>query len=473
MDPMTIIGTLGDKGLLLVVAAIGAYSWFTVWLAGGSVFAILGAVITNILLILLAICLLLVTGAVVMYVWSSMGSGGPSDWTPYIEVKDVALKTKYANSKIPMETAYEAYIKGKLDFKGDVYEIMQKHRYDIFQMRFNLEHGRFLLSKFIPMILTHTIDIDKKEIGDVYNRGNDFYRYFLGPRMLYTSGLFFNEEESLETAQDNKMNIACQKIHLKRGEKLLDIGCGWGTFICYAAEKFGAITTGVTISKEGAKYAQNLIEQGKFSESKTREQLIGDENLRGQANVLCMDYREIPAGKWDKITCFEMAEHVGVKNFQTFLSIVNDRLEDDGIFYLQIAGLRRPWIFEDFLWGLFMNKYIFPGADASCPLNWYVSQAETAGFEVRSVETIGIHYSKTLKHWYDNWLSNKEKIMKDYGDYWFRLWSIFLAWSVIAAGQGTATCYQIVLHKNTSSYNRKKFIGIRPWTSFREKNIKI
>lgn len=107
-----------------------------------------------------------------------------------------------------------------------------------------------------------------------------------------------------------------------------------------------------------------------------------------KAEVKLLDYRDIPLEKWDKITCFEMAEHVGVKNFQVFLKVVTDRLKDDGIFYLQIAGLRRNWQFEDLIWGLFMNKYIFPGADASTPLAWYIAQCERAGFEVHSTHTV-------------------------------------------------------------------------------------
>ena len=87
--------------------------------------------------------------------------------------------------------------------------------------------------------------------------------------------------------------------------------------------------------------------------------------------------------------------------------------------------------------------------------------ASQAGFEIRSIETIGIHYSRTINKWYDNWLSNKDLVIGKYGQYWFRLWSMFLAWSTIASGQGSATCYQIVLNKNTSSFPRKMFIGKR------------
>merc|ERR1719487_3220682 len=123
-----------------------------------------------------------------------------------------------------------------------------------------------------------------------------------------------------------------------------------------------------------------------------------------------MDYRDIPAQKWDKISCLEMAEHVGVRKFSGFLDQVSGMLEDDGVFYLQIAGLRRAWQWEDFVWGLFMGKYIFPGADASCPLGWVVSKLEASGFEVVNVDTVGVHYSATIQRWYENWIGNEDYI---------------------------------------------------------------
>jgi len=166
-----------------------------------------------------------------------------------------------------------------------------------------------------------------------------------------------------------------------------------------------------------------------------------------------------------------MAEHVGIANFQLFLGNVRDMLTDDGIFYMQVAGLRKGSNWEDTQWGLFMSRYIFPGADASTPLFWYVKQLEMAGFEVRSVETVGRHYSHTLKAWYYNWMKNKDKPeLAKYAGVWkgdaqlphvkgnlSRLWEIFLSWSTIAAGQGSATCYQIVAHKNKYDYPRERF----------------
>lgn len=142
---------------------------------------------------------------------------------------------------------------------------------------------------------------------------------------------------------------------------------------------------------------------------------------------------------------------------------VYDLLEDDGVFYLQIAGLRRAWQHEDLCWGLFMGKYVFPGADASCPLAWVIEQAEAAGFEIHTSETVGIHYSMTIKRWYDNWnkAENKAAIIKKYGEHWWRKWAWFLGWSVISPEQGSASCYQIVMHKNTRNFDRKQYLHER------------
>ena len=160
-----------------------------------------------------------------------------------------------------------------------------------------------------------------------------------------------------------------------------------------------------------------------------------------------------------------MAEHVGIKYFKKFMKQCYDMLEDDGIFYLQIAALReRDSAFqklnqEDLVWGLFMNEYIFSGADASMPLNWDLKRIEKVGFEVHSVENIGIHYSKTIHFWYKNWMSNRDKVLAKYGERVYRMYEIFLGWSVLIAKHGGSTAYQIVCHKNTDNFNRSRFIG--------------
>ncbi|KAF2142126.1 uncharacterized protein K452DRAFT_249945 [Aplosporella prunicola CBS 121167] len=349
----------------------------------------------------------------------------------------------YGKNKIPMETFHEKYFAGEVDFKGDCLEVLE-YRHDWADFRFTLGLFWFFLTGMMPEVIMHTRSQDEEQVRDHYDRGDDFYAWFLGPRMIYTSGIISNihEEESLEQLQDNKLAIVCEKIGLKPGERLLDIGCGWGTLARFASKNCGAHVTGITLGRN----------QTAWGNSGLRREGIPEE----QSRILCMDYRDIPVpeGRYNKITCLEMAEHVGVRHLSGFLRQVHDMLDDDGTFFLQIAGLRKSWQYEDLIWGLFMNKYIFPGADASTPLGFVIDKLEGAGFEVKHIDTIGVHYSATLWRWYRNWMGNREKVEAKYGKKWFRIWEYFLAYSTITSRQGGATCWQITLVKNINSTHR-------------------
>ncbi|KAJ2608353.1 hypothetical protein H4S08_004479 [Coemansia sp. RSA 1365] len=364
----------------------------------------------------------------------------------YMTILDKELKAQYHGTrKIPMDEFFERYFDGDIDLTGDALAMFeQRHDWAIFPITVRI--ARFFLLQWIPELLVHSKKQDETQVRDHYDRGDDFYAAFLGERMVYTSGLVgdVDTHESLEELQDNKLRDVCERLQMRPGARHLDLGCGWGTLVSYAARNYGAESVGVTLGRN----------QTEFGNQRAAEWGVAD-----RARVLCMDYRDTPRRpRYDCISCVEMAEHVGVRKFPAFLQQVSDMLEDDGLFYLQIAGLRGAWQYEDFSWGLFMAKYIFPGADASCPLNWVVSQLESAGFEVRSSETIGVHYSATLARWYDNWLASRERIVKKYGKRWFRIWEIFLAWSIIIARQGSSTCYQIVAHKNRNAFDRGALI---------------
>ena len=371
--------------------------------------------------------------AMSLIIGSRRHDGGAVDWAPFVEFKDAKMAAKWSGKKIPMEILYEAYMAEKLDFKQDVYETMLK-RNKLFRMCFTWGDAKFYFGEFLGQNVTHTVTSDEGDIANVYNRGNDFYNWFLGDTMVYTTGIFEDPEDTLEDAQRRKLEKVCEYVQMQEGDRHLDIGCGWGPLVCHAAKNHGSISIGITLAQEQADWAHERAKNDGVSDKVT---------------VIVDDYRNLPAQKWDKITCLEMAEHVGIKNFQKFLLQVRSMLEDDGIFYLQIAGLRRSWQYEDLVWGLFMGKYIFPGADASCPLGFVTSQCERAGFEVHRVENCGVHYSVTIHKWYDNWKSNEEAIVAKYGERWFRMWMMFLSWSVIIGAQGSSTVFMITLAKNT------------------------
>jgi len=365
------------------------------------------------------------------------------EWSRWVEFHDDALARKYGDRKVPIADFIDDYISKRVSVKVDVKLLFTTHRKELFRFCLSASHIKFVLSTLLPQGLQHDQRMDVGEVQWVYDRGNDFYRAFLGPMMVYTTAIFKSYDETLEQAQRNKLDLVCQKIQLKAKEKLLDIGCGWGTFGIHASKFFNANVTAVSISKEQLEWAK-----GKAKEA-----------CAESVEFKLMDYRDIPKTKYDKITCLEMAEHVGVKNFPTFMRQVYDMLEEDGLFYLQIAGLRRRWRFEDLCWGIFMGTWIFPAADASLPLAWTVNQLECAGFEVQSHENVGIHYSETISRWLDNCIANKDKIIDKYGEKWYRIWLIFLAWSVAIAAQGSSTCHMIVVHKNKDAFDRKRFVG--------------
>ncbi|KAL2753135.1 hypothetical protein ACRALDRAFT_1066055 [Sodiomyces alcalophilus JCM 7366] len=360
----------------------------------------------------------------------------------YIAFKNEADRLRWnGRRKIPMQVFLEKYLEGEVDFNGDCLDILE-YRHDWANWGFTWSLFRFILLGFGLDVLFHSREQDEQQIRPNYDTGNDHYSWFLGPRMVYTSGIISDptREETLEEMQDNKMALVCEKIELKEGESVLDIGCGWGTLAKFASVNYGAHVTGVTLARNQAAWGNDALRRAGISEDQSR--------------LLVMDYRDIPQKKFKKITQLEMGEHVGIRRLTGFFRQCYDMLEDDGIMYVQLSGLRRPWQYEDLMWGLYLNKYIFPGADASTPLWYYVSCLEKAGWEVKSIDTVGVHYSGTLWRWYRNWLGNGDTIKAKYGQRWFRIWELFLAWSTIASRQGSATCFQFVVVKNLNATHR-------------------
>ncbi|KAF4778201.1 cyclopropane-fatty-acyl-phospholipid synthase [Colletotrichum scovillei] len=360
----------------------------------------------------------------------------------YLTFKNEEDRKQYSGrNKIPIQTFAELYTEGLVDINGDLLDALE-YRHDWSNFAFTYSLFRFIFLEFAPDVIFHSRQQDEDQIKPTYDKGNDHYSYFLGPRMVYTSGLFsdLSREETLEEMQDNKMAVVCEKLGLKEGETMLDIGCGWGTLAKFASVNYGAKVTGATIASNQAAWGNDGLRRAGIPES--------------QSQILCMDYRDIPTKKFNKISQLEMGEHVGIRRLTTFFRQCYDMLEDDGAMYVQLSGLRKAWQYEDFIWGLYLNKHIFPGADASTPLANYVGCLESAGWEIKSIDTVGVHYSGTLWRWYRNWLGNAETVHAKYGQKWYRIWELFLAWSVIASRQGSATCFQMVVVKNLNATHR-------------------
>lgn len=409
------------------------------------------------------------------------------DTSKFVTFRDAGLGKYYKHRRIPICELYELYMEEKCDFNeecegGDCYKILAYHRDEFVTYKTTWRQLWWLLVQFLPKWMTcgsglgygsssgKSIEETTKEIDEHYNKGNDVFSCILGKSMVYTCGIFHSmptfastshkddfvasrDDGELEAAQFNKMSMVCDKLMLKKGETLLDIGCGWGTLLRHAKREYGAEVTGVTLSREGKIYCD-----------------LAASKESTPCEILHCDYRLIPQNrKFDKISSIEMAEHVGLANFvDPYLKNVRRLMKNkDSMFLMQVAGLRQGSNWQDVQWGLFMCKYVFPGADASTPLNWYCRQAELAGFEVHSVENIGIHYSHTLHKWYDNWMSHKDEILSGEidaisehtkGTHLFRLNEFTWAWCAIHAEQGGGTCYQLLLHPCEYDFPRDQWV---------------
>jgi cyclopropane fatty-acyl-phospholipid synthase-like methyltransferase len=359
-----------------------------------------------------------------------------SEYEGWIIINDPKLKN-WEGQKISIREAYEWYFRGQIDFTRPVLEVFL-HRFELFRMIMTGSHfGEVLNGVMWKGWAKHDQIGDANEVRPVYNLGNDFYYSFLSDPMFYSSGIAYDSKDTLVDAQERKCGITGEVLDLQDGDRILDFGCGWGSWLIYCARHFNVDCVGLTISQNQFDYATKRIKE---------------EGLQNKISILLLDYRKLIVdtyGKFDKITCFEMSEHVGIRNYQLFMAQVRSLLKNDGLFYLQIAGLRRAWRFEDLLWGNFMGKYIFPGADASCPLYWDVNQCERAGFEIHQVRNNGVHYAHTIEQWYHNLVENKDEIFEKFGKFAYRRHELFLAWSTMIARQGSSTVYAILMSHNT------------------------
>jgi len=344
----------------------------------------------------------------------------------------------YDMSLPSVREAAEAYIETG---KGDLQDILESGKY---RPTFGKFEMNYLLNDLVSHTLLHLDSHNHMNIPIGYNKGNDWFLATLGTPMVYTSGIYKTGKETLVEAQDYKLDYVANAIELKKGDKVLDIGCGWGRLVKHFTEKYGAKVHGITLSTEQRKYGLEL-NKGNGGE------------IHLQDGMKMAERKDlVPKGGYDAVTSLEMAEHVGIRRYDEFLRSVHGILKDDGVFYFQVAGLRREWRFEDFVWGLFMGEHVFPGADASCNMGWVTQHLERAGFEVQRVSNLGNHYSRTLYHWLENWRASKDSISKKYGEKAWRRWEVFLAWSVRIARQGSSTVFMITATKHGQEARRIK-----------------
>jgi len=338
---------------------------------------------------------------------------------------DVSVSDVFSGKSVGLRAALEDYI---TTGEGDLNDILEGDKHPAL---FEKHAIKYLVQDLFADTFLHLDGHNGANIPVAYNKGDDWFEATLGKPMVYTSGIYKNGNETLEEAQTYKLDYVAHALDLKKDDKMLDIGCGWGRLVKHMTEKYGADVTGVTLSSDQKTYG---------------ERLNGDNG----GKIILHDFMtvDLPEKSFDKISSLEMAEHVGIKRYTAFLRKVHSLLKDDGMLYFQVAGLRRQWQYEDLVWGLFMGEHVFPGADASCPIGWVSTQLERAGFEVQRVNNLGNHYSRTLYQWLETWRSSKDAMVRAYGEQAYRRWEVFLAWSVRVARQGSSTVFMVSATKH-------------------------
>jgi len=268
-----------------------------------------------------------------------------------------------------------------------------------------------------------------------YDLSNDFYKLFLDEQMVYSCGYFRDWGESLEQAQINKLDMICRKLQLKSGERMLDIGCGWGALICHAAKNYGVKAHGITLSKEQL--------------ALTHER-IAKMGLQGLVTAELKDYAYVE-GPFDKISSVGMVEHVGIDNMAGYMTKVNSLLRDRGMFLNH--GITRPAKLTDKAFRKMnperrlLAKYIFPGGELD-HLGHMTQCMESQGFDVHDVEGWRDHYSMTCRHWCQRLEANREEAIRQIGEEKYRMWALYLASCVLVLGEGNARIYQTVATKH-------------------------
>ena len=267
----------------------------------------------------------------------------------------------------------------------------------------------------------------KMNVAHHYDISDELYELFLDPKKQYSCAYFKNEDDNLETAQNNKINHIIKKLNIKSGQRILDIGSGWGSLAIDIAKSIDCDVTGITLSEN----------QYNFSLKK-----IKDLGLEKKVRFKLLDYRQIN-DKFDRVVSVGMFEHVGRKYYKKFFDQIFNLLDENGVAIVHTIGSvdpprdPQPWI----------NKYIFPGGYTPS-MSEMTKPIEKSGLIVSDVEVLKLHYSLTLRHWKERFLSNKNKVISMFDEKFFRMWEFYLASCESAFKWGDQVVYQFQLTKN-------------------------
>ena len=336
-----------------------------------------------------------------------------------------------------------AWVSGELAVEGDLEPVLAlRERYRglsltrleqlrLAWMALRLARLRVLRAPPVPSIEArprggrHSLARDRTAVRHHYDLSNVFYGLVLGPSMTYSCAYFRAPEDSLESAQERKHELICRKLQLTAGERLLDIGCGWGSLLLHAAARHGVRGVGVTLSEPQAEFAR---------------QRVRDAGLSDLIEIRISDYRELTDGPFDKIVSVGMYEHVGQSELGNYAHTVAGLLRPGGLFLNHgIARLTSSPPNPD----TFINRYIFPDGELH-PVTDVMVAMQAARLEVRDVESLREHYPLTLRRWLANLEANRAEAVEQVGEERERAWRLYILGSAQAFEAGEITVYQVL-----------------------------
>ncbi|OZD84730.1 SAM-dependent methyltransferase [Rhodococcus sp. 05-339-2] len=290
--------------------------------------------------------------------------------------------------------------------------------------------------------LRHSKTRDAEAIHHHYDVSNAFYEMVLGPSMTYTCAAFESADQSLEAAQENKYRLVFDKLGLKPGDRLLDIGCGWGSMVRYAARR-GVKVIGVTLSQEQASWAQKAI---------------ADEGLSDLAEVRFSDYRDVPETNFDAVSSIGLTEHIGVHNYPSYFAFIQSKLRDGG--RLLNHSITRPDNRAHAKAGSFIDRYVFPDGELTGS-GRIITEIQDVGLEVRHEENLREHYALTLAGWCRNLVENWDACVAQAGEGTARVWGLYMAGSRLGFERNVVQLHQVLAVKLGPKGQAN--VPLRPW----------
>ena len=391
------------------------------------------------------------TGSLGVRLWDGIPfSLGHDSHAATLVIKNVKLFRKLIWRPDPLRLV-EAYFFGEFDIEGDLYAFL-KQSVHLQSLRFSM-HDRISMlfsalfpkstSAFVPqnnatirytkpvvarLKREHSKTFNRQSIAFHYDVSNEFYRLWLDEERVYSCAYFTNTDESLEQAQRNKLDHICRKLRLKTGERLLDIGCGWGALICWAAQHYGVYAHGITLSRQQYEYTQAKIR---------------DLGLEKQVTVELRDYRDLPSdAAYDKVSSIGMFEHVGLKNLPTYTAIVQRVLKRGGLF-LNHGITDNENGKQKSVGTEFIKRYVFPDGELDSLSNVQRVMEQT-NFEICDVEALRCHYALTLRHWVNRLEAQHTEALTHVSEATYRVWRLYMAGCALQFERGAIGVYQIL-----------------------------